>query len=152
MADRKIIVGQKLKTAHQDFLAVIHCWRKHAIDETPTIMRNFVPIDLYFIAQMPLILFMVMCRYRWRYGRILHSLVFAHKGASWLFHQFPCRVMQPYYWLCGSLHRWKESGRKQYSDVLMALACGWWITISDSFINPQHDYYVNYECYNCWST
>jgi len=93
MADESNLDGQTLKAALAWNMEVGLRLRNHMIEETPTKQRKFVYIQLYFIAPMLLLPFLMVCRYRrWR-GTNLWSQVFADKGALQFVNQCPRRAI-----------------------------------------------------------
>jgi len=87
-----------------------------------------------------------MCSYRGQLGWNLGSQAFAYEDALQRLNQYPRRAISLQHRWCGSRHCWEEGGRNQYSDILMALAWGWWIYTSDGYINRRYNHCVNREC------
>jgi len=71
----------------------------------------------------------------------LKYILLMDKAAFQCLDQFSCPAIQQYHHLCGSQHCWEAGGWKRYWAVLMALALGWCISTSDSYINCQYDYF-----------
>ena len=151
IVENTILDGYKVKAALDEFMDVGLGRGKNMIDETPTKKMKFVHVGMYFITLMRHLLFLMMGRYRRQWGKHLGSLVFTDKVALQRLDRFPFRAIWHDHRLCPSWHCWEESGWKQYSTNLMALAWGWWIDTSDSFIYCWYDHFANRKCSDCWS-
>jgi len=151
ITDQTKLYCQKLKAARFGFAVVGLHWREIMLDETPTKKKKLMHDGMNFISPRYLLCALMMCRYRrWR-GSNLGSQVLTDKGELRLHDRFPCWVLSLYHFLCGSPHCWEEGGWKQYSAILMAVAWGWWINTSDSYIIRWYNHFANHECCNCRS-
>jgi len=140
MADKTTLDGQKLKAVLDEFVEVGIRQRTNRLNETPTRKRRLVHVGMNFIAPMLLLLILMMCRSRRWQGRNIGLQVFADKGALRCLQRFPCPAIYLYHRLCGSRHCWEKGGWKQYSAIPMALAWGWWIDTSNSYINGRYNH------------
>jgi hypothetical protein len=64
MADKTILEVQKLPLPRAKSMEVGLCWRKNCIDATLNKQWTFIHIGIYYIAQLVLLLFLIMCTYR----------------------------------------------------------------------------------------
>jgi len=148
MADNTNLDGHKLKAALHEFAEVGLLWRKQMLKVTPTKKMNLLHVGMYIIARTLFLLLVMMCRSRRRQGSNLGSQVVADKCALRHLDRFPSWTSKLYHRLCGFRHCWAEGKWNQYSAILMALAWGWWIETSHSFINCRYDHFVNREWFN----
>jgi len=93
MADKRILDGQKLEAALDEFAEAGLCSSKTRIDESRTKEKKFVNGGMYFIAPMLPWLLLMLSRFKRCRGRNLRSPVFAHQGTLRRLNWFPRRAI-----------------------------------------------------------